>query len=113
MKGLLSDQFEEILGVQQGHIQSSDHYKIYINPVLETLKEAYLGVYIGPINVSGTCVAIFEFRHPIQVASPAEYYGLGYKIKYGATKTKITAVGSNIDMQYYLDTAPWSMDNEK
>ena len=32
MNGKLSSEFEEVLGVKQGHINSSDHYKVYINP---------------------------------------------------------------------------------
>ena len=42
----------------------------------------------------------------------AAHYGLRYKIKYGASKTKITVVGSQIDMKYYSDTTPWVMDSE-
>ena len=56
---LYGDQLRPI-NVQQTqcfNIKFSDHYKIYIKPVLETLEEACLGVWIGPINVSGTCVA--------------------------------------------------------
>ena len=117
MNGQLSSQFQEKLGVKQGHIKSSDHYKIYINPVLETLEESCLGVWIGPINVSGTCVAddlylTADTQSKLQAQLEiAEHYGCRYKIKYGATKTKITVVGSTIDMQYYMDTAPWTMDN--
>ena len=40
----------------------------------------------------------------------AEHYGRRYKIKYGAAKTKITVVGSDVDMDYYSDTTPWRMD---
>jgi hypothetical protein len=57
MKGKLSRQFEEKLGVKQGHINSSDNYKIYINPALDTFEASTLGVWLGPINVSVTGVA--------------------------------------------------------
>ena len=57
MNGKLSSEFEETLGVKQGHINSSDHYKVYIDPALETLDKSDLGVRIGPVNVSGTGVA--------------------------------------------------------
>ena len=33
-------------------------------------------------------------------------------IKYGASKTKVTGVGSEVDTQYFKDVAPWKMDNE-
>ena len=80
--------------MKQGHIKSSDHYKIYINPVLETLEESCLGVWIGPINVSGTCVAddlylTADTQSKLQAQLEiAEHYGCRYKIKYEATKTE-------------------------
>ena len=43
----------------------------------------------------------------------ASHYGCRYKIKYGASKTKITIVGSQADMQFYSDTKPWIMDGEQ
>ena len=57
MNGQLSSEFKEALGVKQGHINSSDHYKVYINPALETLDNSGLGIWIGPVNVAGTGVA--------------------------------------------------------
>ena len=46
----------KLSGVGQGKIRSSDHYKIYINSVLETLENSGLGVDIGPINTEISCV---------------------------------------------------------
>ena len=118
MKGKLSRQFEEKLGVKQGHINSSDNYKIYINPALDTFEDSTLGVWLGPINVSVTGVAddiylMSDTQSKLQaLINIAESYGHRYKIKYGAAKTKITVVGSNIDMDYYSDTTPWSMGGE-
>ena len=40
----------------------------------------------------------------------AEHYGIRYRITYGASKTKITVSGSEIDRQFYRDTTPWTMD---
>ena len=119
MNGELSSEFEEKLGVKQGHIKSSDHYKIYINPALETLDESNLGVWIGPVNVSGTGVAddlylTSDSKSKLQaLLEIAAHYGQRYRIKYGASKTKITVVGSKIDMLYYSDTTPWIMDGGK
>ena len=42
----------------------------------------------------------------------AEHYGDRYKITYGAAKTKITVIGSEIDMEYYSDTTPWQMGGQ-
>ena len=57
MKGKVSKPLTEQLGVGQGKIRSSDHYKIYINPVLDILDSAQLGIDIGPINAGVSCVA--------------------------------------------------------
>ena len=42
MSRKISQPLNENLGVGQGKIRSSDHYKIYINPALETLESAQL-----------------------------------------------------------------------
>ena len=118
MKGKLSRQFIETKGVKQGHINSSDNYKIYINPALNTLDESDLGVWVGPINVSVTAVADDNYlmtstQSKMQaLINLSEHYGFRYKIVYGASKTKITVVGSEIDMDYYRDTTPWRMGGE-
>ena len=36
-----------------------------------------------------------------------------YKVTYGASKTKVTIVGSDRDMIYYRDTTPWQLDSQK
>ena len=38
--------------------------------------------------------------------------GYLYRIQYGASKTKITVSGSDIDINYYKDTKPWRMDGQ-
>ena len=38
-----------------------------------------------------------------------EHYGQRYRITYGASKTKITVSGLDIDRKVYGDTKPWSM----
>ena len=115
MKGKLSRKFEEKLGVKQGHINSGDNYKIYINPALKTLDTSTLGVWIGLINVSVSgvaddCYLMSSTQSGLQgLIDIAEHYGERYKIKYGAAKTKITVIGSDIDMKYFSDTTPWKM----
>ena len=42
---------------KQGRNKSSDHYKIYIAPLLDILENANLGVWIGNINVGVSGVA--------------------------------------------------------
>ena len=57
MNGNLSRNIEENLGVKQGRNKSSDHYKLYIAPLLDILGNSKLGVWIGHINVGVSGVA--------------------------------------------------------
>ena len=117
MKGKVSKPLTEELGVGQGKIRSSDHYKIYINPVLDILDSAQLGIDIGPINAGVSCVAddvylTTDDQTKLQgLLDIAQHYGQSYRVEYGAKKTVISVVGSKKDMQYYQDIRPWIMDN--
>ena len=118
MNGQLSRPFKETLGVKQGHVRSSDNYKVYINPLLDTLEESQLGIWIGPVNVSSSDCAddvylISDDQTRLQcLLDIASHYGQRYRVKYGATKTKITVVGAEIDKEYFADVKPWKMDGE-
>ena len=117
MNRKVSKPLKKNLGVGQGMIRSSDHYKIYINPVLETLDRANLGVNIGPINAGISCVAddlylLSDDQTKLQgLIDICQHYGQSYRITYGANKTVISVVGSATDMQYYEQIQPWRMDN--
>ena len=117
MNGKVSQKLTENLGVGQGKIRSSDHYKIYINPVLETLENANLGINIGPINVGISCVAddlylLSDDQVKLQgLLDISQHYGQLYRIKYGASKTVISVVGSKLDMKFFEDVKPWHMDS--
>ena len=119
MNGQLSAPLEETLGVGQGKIRSSDHYKIYVNPLLKTLESADLGVNIGPINtgVSGVADDVYlltDNQTKLQaLIDIAQYYGDMYRIEYGASKTVVSVIGSKPDMEYFSETQPWTMDNMK
>ena len=83
------------------------------------MDSAELGVWIGPINVGHSSCAddvypMADNQHKLQcLLDIAAFYGKMYRVTYGATKTKVTVVGSDIDMQYYRDVAPWTMDREQ
>ena len=100
------------------YINSGDNYKIYINPALDTLDVSTLGVWIDPVNVSVSgvaddCYLMSATQSGLQgLIGIAEHYGDRYRITYGASKTKITVVGSEIDMEYYRDTTPWVMGGQ-
>ena len=116
MNQKVSKPFSETLGVGQGKIRSSDHYKIYIDPILKTLDEAKLGLQIGPINVGVSGVAddlylISDDKIKLQAELDlCQDYGRKYRISYGANKTVISVVGSKADTEYYKDIKPWTMD---
>ena len=57
LEGKLSRKTQEELGVRQGHIKSSDHYKTYVSPALASIDSSNLGYWIGPICVSVSGVA--------------------------------------------------------
>ena len=99
MNGKLSRTFSVTLGVRQGNINSSDDYKIYVNPALDTFDRSELGVQIGPVNIVVTREAddlypLTDSKSKLQsLIDIAEHYGHRYKTKFGAEKTKITVVG--------------------
>ena len=107
MNGKLSRNIAETLGVKQGRNKSSDHYKIYVAPLLDTLDTAQLGVWIGNINVGVSGVAddvylMTDSQTKLQAQLDiATHFGRMYRIQYGATKTKVTIVGS--DTNYFQD----------
>ena len=96
LKGKLSRKFTELKGVKQGRNKSSDHYKLYIAPLLDTIERANLGVWIGNICVSVSAVAddiypMTDNKDKLQaLLDIAEEYGKMYRIQYGAAKAKIT-----------------------
>ena len=51
MNGKVSGKIEEKFEVKQGRNKFSDHYKICMNPFLDTIEKSDLGVWVGPINV--------------------------------------------------------------
>ena len=106
--------------MKQGHIKSSDNYKIYNNPLLDMLDSASLGVQIGPELNSGFCACaddvflMTDTQSKLQsMLDIANFYGVMYKVTFGAAKTKITIVGSELDRNYYSDVAPWRLGGEK
>ena len=83
------------------------------------LDSAELGVWIGPINVGVSCCAddvltMSDDQQKLQcLLDLAKHYGQMYQVKYGASKTKITISGPEVDRTYYKDVSPWTMDDER
>ena len=103
---------------KQGRNKSSDHYKLYIAPLLDSLDTSNLGVWLGNINVAVSGVAddiylMSDKQNKLQEEiNIAKYYGDLYRVTYGASKTKVTVIGSDVDVHYYEDTKPWIMDGK-
>ena len=117
--GKISREFEEYKGARQGHKKSSGHFKAYINPCLTSTSSSKLGFYIGPICVSSICIADDTYilsndpRKLQALINIVGHYGKRYRLIFGPDKTKVIITGSKHDMQYYEDTKPWSLYDQK
>ena len=82
------------------------------------MDSANLGVWLGPVNVGSSACAddkylISDSQTKLQaLLDIAQYYGNMYRVTYGPAKTKVTVVGSELDMQYYSDVKPWQLDGQ-
>ena len=116
--GYLSRKISEYTGNRQGHVRASGHYKAYINPLLLALNESKLGFYIGPICVTAVSVADDTYLlsgspSALQAALKiVSFFGRRYRITFNTSKTKLVVTGSKIDMEYYEDISPWTLNNE-
>lgn len=78
-----------------------------------------LGVWVRPINclvssVADDVLAMSDDQNKMQsLLNLAGQCGKMCKIKYGASKTKITIIGSERDQTYFHDVQPWTMDGEQ
>ena len=117
--GKLSRKFSEHRGNRQGHVRASGHYKAYINPCLNSLSDSQLGFNIGPICVTSVCIADDSYilsgsQSGLQAAlNIVSHYSRRYKVVYNGEKTKLVVTGSPIDMKYYEDTTPWTLNGER
>ena len=41
------------------------------------------------------------------------HYARRYQLRFNAAKTKIVVTGSKLDMAFYKDTKPWTLNGEK
>ena len=118
MNRKVSSELNETLGCKQGSVKSGDHWKIYVAPGLEAMDSAQLGVSIGPINVGvSACaddiLAMSDDQHKLQcLLDIGSYFGKMYRIRYGATKTKIVISGPEVDQNYYNQVRPWVIDGD-
>ena len=116
--GLLSRKIREHKGNRQGHVRASGHYKAYINPCLKALNASNLGFWIGPICITAVSVAddtylLSGLPSSLQAAlNIINFFGKRYRIIFNADKKIIVVTGSKIDMDYYRDISPWTLDSQ-
>ena len=119
LNGKISRRISEFKGNRQGHVRASGHYKAYVNPCLTSLSESNLGFYLGPICITCVCVAddmylLSGSRSALQGAlNIVNHYARRYRVKFNAEKTKLVVTGSHIDMNFFKDTEPWTLNGEK
>ena len=118
LNGKISRRFKEHKGNRQGHVRASGHYKAYVNPCLTALNDSNLGFQIGPICVTSVCIAddvyvLSGSKSSLQGAlNIVNHYARRHRVTFNADKTKLVVTGSVIDMNYYKDTKPWTLNNE-
>ena len=114
----LSRLVEEYKGNRQGHVRASGHFKVYINPCLLSLKSSKLGFNLGPLCTTAVCVAddaylLSDSPSGMQGALDLiSHYAKRYQLRFNAEKTKIVVTGSKLDMSFYKDTTPWTLNGE-
>ena len=117
--GKLSRTFTEYTGNRQGHVKASGHFKAYINPCLEAISSAGLGFQIGQFIVGAECCADdlyiqTDTKSGLQAAIDLVcHYARRYRVTFNADKTKIVVTGSKLDMDYYQQIKPWTLNGEK
>ena len=116
---LLSRRVRENKGNRQGHVRASGHFKVYVNPCLLSLHSSNLGFNLGPLCSTVVCVADDAY---LMSGSPSELqgalniiskYAKKYQLRFNAEKTKIIVTGSKLDMAFYKDTKPWTLNGER
>ena len=118
LQGELSRRIQEYRGNRQGHVRASGHFKIYINPCLLTLNSPALGFQLGPLCITAVCVAddsylLSNSQSGLQASlNVISNYANNYQLKFNASKTKIVVTGSKLDMAYYKETRPWTLNRE-
>ena len=119
MKDKLSRKVVEYKGNRQGHVRSSGHFKVYINPCLLSLNSSNLGFNLGPLCTTAVCVAddaylLSDSPSGLQGALDIiSHYAKQYQLRFNADKTKVVVTGSKLDMAFYKDTTPWTLNGEK
>ena len=119
LKEKLSRRIKELKGNRQGHVRASGHFKVYINSCLLNLNNSNLGFQLGPMCTTAVCVADDTYllaNTPSGLQSALDiisHYASRYQLRFNADKTKIVITGSKLDMAFYKETCPWTLNGER
>lgn len=86
---------------------------------MTSLNSSNLGFFIGPICITAVSVADDTYllsgtQSGLQSAlNIINFFGKRYRIVFNADKTKLVVTGSKIDINYYSDIKPWTLNGEK
>ena len=87
-----------------------------MSPLSEQL---HLGFVVGPICTTDVCVADDAYllsNSPSGLQGALDiisHYAKQYQLKFNADKTKVVVAGSKVDMEFYKETTPWTLDGER
>ena len=60
------------------------------------------------------CIVLSDSQSGLQSAiNLVSHYAKRYRVVFNADKTKIVVTGSKVDMDYFRDISPWSLNNER
>ena len=99
-------------------MRASGHFKVYINPCLLSLNSSNLGFDLSPISTTAVCVADDAYllsNSPIGLQGALDiiaHYARRYQLRFNADKTKIVVTGSKLDMNFYKEIKPWTLNGE-
>ena len=119
LENKLSRKIVEHKGNRQGHVRASGHLKVYINPCLVSLNSSKLGFNLGPICTTAVCVAddaylLSNTPSGLQAALDIiSHFAKQHQLTFNADKTKVVVTGSKLDMAYYKDVKPWTLDGNR
>ena len=119
MHDKISRKIQEHKGNRQGHVKASGYCKVYVNPCLRSLQNSNLGFQLGPLTVPVVCVADDAYllvNRPSSLQALLDImapYANKYQLKFNTVKTKIVVTGSKLDMAFFKEIAPWTINGEK
>ena len=80
---------------------------------------SFVSIHLGPHCITAVCVCddaylLSSTPSGLQAALDIiSHYAKRYHLKFNAAKTKVVVTGSKLDMAFYKDTTPWTLNGDK